>query len=57
MGPLEKQAFKFWSLMQQLKQAQFPVVSEYARSIELPTLAASTEWPLLAERIEKELSI
>lgn len=41
--------------MLQMNRSQFPVSREYARSIELPTLALATPFPKLAERINREL--
>lgn len=52
---LEVHALKFWLLMQNLNNRDLPVVSEYARSIELPTLALATPFPRLAERINREV--
>lgn len=56
MGILEQQAQKFWTLMQNFKHGPNPLSKSYAKEIELPTLAAQTDWERLQQRIEKEIS-
>jgi len=54
---LEAQTLQFWTVVQKMRRNEFPVISEYARSIELPTLAVSTPFPKLVARIQSALGI
>lgn len=56
MGRLEQDASKFWKLMQKMKHSPHALSRGFAKDNELPTLAATTYFPKLAARIQKEIA-
>lgn len=52
---LMKDALTYWTLMQELRHSDLPLTRAFARENRLPTLAASTEYPRISQRIYNEL--